>query len=433
MLPVVSSCCVLLFSLGLDQAYIREYHETKQKPGLLKIAILPGLSLLVLALSFSLLIPGAVSKMLFATDSTIISIIVTLYILSDFISRFLSLILRMQERGLAYSMSQILPKLLFLIVISSYIVFSLGFDFYNLVLAHTASVFMVTLVYVWNTRREWVKAISERIDRQKLKTMLMFGLPLIIGGLASWGLMTMDRIFLRSLSTFQELGIFSVSASISAFAMIFQSVFSTIWAPIVYKWSAKGLDTDKIDKITEYVLAIVVFVFILAGLFSWVITFLLPDAYNRVQYIIVACMGYPLFYTLSETTVVGLGITRKSMYAMNASIIAMLVSIALNFFLVPSYGASGAAASTATAFWFFLLCRTEFSSHVWRPLPRKKLYITTLACLIMAITFSLFGEHYHRVLMGLWLIMLFTSTIIFKKSLKTGFQYFSYILHNSSH
>jgi len=231
------------------------------------------------------------------------------------------------------------------------------------------------------------------------------------------------------MSTFEELGIYSVSASVAGVALIFQRVFSTVWAPIVYKWAAEGINPQKIDQITEHVLAVVVFVFSFAGLFSWLVTYLLPETYNKVQYIVVACMGCPLFYTLSETTIVGLGITRKTIYAMYASIIAVIVGIASNYFLVPAYGAAGAAASTAIAFWVFLFCRTEFSSRIWRTLPRIKLYVSTLTCLILASALSLNGEGHERLFICLWLILFALAILLFKKSLKSAFLQLSDMLH----
>ncbi|WP_296217725.1 lipopolysaccharide biosynthesis protein [Pseudomonas sp. UBA2684] len=420
MLQVVSSFCVLLFSLGLDQAYVRDYHESVRKPALLKAALLPGLLLLVMGLAFCFVVPGFISKALFSVDSVQISILVALCFLAAFVSRFLSLILRMQERGLAFSMSQVLPKVLFLSVIGVYVLFSFGFDLLHLVIAHTLSITAVTLIYVWNTRQEWFVALSQRVDTEKLKAMLRFGAPLIMGGAAFWGLTAMDKVFLRSLSNFEELGIYSVASSFAAAAVVFQSIFSTIWAPTVYKWAAEGINTEKIDQVTEYVLVAVVILFSLAGLFSWGITYLLPPSYESVQYILVACMAYPLFYTLSEATGVGLGIARKSTYAVMASIIAVVVNLVGNYLLIPIYGAAGAAISTAFAFWIFFIARTEFSSLVWRRLPRVKLYSMTLICLVVSICFALIGEKLHLVFIGMWGAISFLAIFIFSKSLKKG-------------
>ena len=417
MLQVLSSFCILLFSLGLDQAYVREYHGATEKPGLLKATLLPGLLILLAALAASLLIPGLISRALFAIDSAYISWLIAACLLAGFISRFLSLILRMQEKGLAFSMSQIMPKALFLMVIGSYYLLSFGFDFLHLVIAHTLSILAVTLVYTWNTRQEWLAMLSQRIDIARLQALLRFGMPLIMGGVAFWGLTAMDKLFLRSLSTFEELGIYSVASSFAAAAIIFQSVFSTVWAPTVYKWAEEGINTEKIDQVTEYILAAVVFLFVLAGLFSWIVTYLLPQKYDEVQYLLVACMAYPLLYTLSETTVVGLGITRKSSYAMLASLIAVLVNLVGNYLLVPSHGAAGAAVSTAFAFWIFLICRTELSCLAWRKIPRLKLYSSTFICLTIAISSALLGKGYPLDMFSAWGIIGVLSILCFRSQL----------------
>ncbi|MCY1346387.1 hypothetical protein D9M69_324710 [compost metagenome] len=254
-------------------------------------------------------------------------------------------------------------------------------------------------------------ALKQRIDTEKLKAMLRFGAPLIMSGVAFWGLTAMDKIFLRNFSSFEELGVYSVASSFAAAAIVFQNIFSIIWAPTVYKWAAESINVKKIDQVTEYVLVAVVILFSLTGLFSWVVIYLLPASYAKVQYILVACMAYPLFYTLSETTVVGLGITRKSIYVMAASIIAVLVNLVGNYLLVPIYGAAGAAVSTAIAFWVFFICRTEFSCHVWRPIPRLKLYSMTLACLIISALFTLNGVDRYVEFACVWLILLIVTAV----------------------
>ena len=418
MLQVISTFCTLLFCLGLDQAYVREYHEAENKPVLLKGALLPGLLVLASTLLLCFIEPGFISRVLFSVDSLLISLLVAICILATFVSRFLSLILRMQEKGLAFSMSQILPKLLFLTVIGTYILFSLDFDITHLIIAHTLSIVTVTLVYAWNTRKEWLSALKHKIDTAKLKAMLRFGMPLIMGGAAFWGLTAMDKLFLRNMSTFEELGIYSVASSFAAAAIIFQSVFSTVWAPTVYKWAAEGINIDKIDRVTEHVLAAIVFIFIFAGLFSWIVTYLLPDIYTQVKYILVACMAYPLFYTLSETTVVGLGIARKSGYAMTAALIAAIINFMGNYLLTPTYGAAGAAVSTAFAFWIFLICRTEFSCLVWRKIPRLKLYSTTFTCLFISTAMPFFGETHKLAVISAWILTGLISLLIFKSSLR---------------
>ena len=74
MLQVFTSLSVLLFCLGLDQAYVRAYHDSDNKPLLLKHAMFPGVCICILS---SLLIfiykPDFISKILYNIESVYLS------------------------------------------------------------------------------------------------------------------------------------------------------------------------------------------------------------------------------------------------------------------------------------------------------------------------------------------------------------------------
>ena len=417
MLQVAISFCTLLFTLGLDQAYVREFHETKSQSALFKTVFLPGFLLLSIVIAILLISGNTISLYLFEIDSRLLSILVAVAILASFSSRFLSLILRMKEQGLAYSMSQVLPKLFLILIIGGYVLFAANKSILNLVLANVAAILFVCIIYAWNTREEWLIGLKEKVDYQYLKELLKFGIPLIFGGLAFWGLTATDKVLLKELSDFEQLGLYSVAVSFAAAATIFQSIFSTVWAPTVYKWAAANEGLDKIYKVNRYVLLVVIILFCLAGLFSWVVTFILPDNYNAVQWILISCLGFPLLYTLSETTVVGLGITRRSGLSMLAALLAFLINLFGNWWLIPTWGAIGAAVSTCVSFWFFFFFRTEFAIHVWKPMPRLSLYTYTSLIVMGAVLSSMYGKIHTIEVMYFWLVVLLTTFFSFRDEL----------------
>ncbi len=410
MLQVMISFCVLLFSLGLDQAYVREFHEVDDTPALFKFALLPGLSLLFLISIVFLIFPTLISSLLFEVKSAVLSWLVLVCIISSFVSRFLSLILRMQEKGLAYSMSQVLPKLLFLVIIGFYILFYPRFNLMELVLANTLSIVLVLIILTINTYKEWLMAFTCQINFNKVREMLIFGMPLILGSVAFWGLTAMDKIFLKKYSTYTELGIYSVAVSFASAATILQSIFSTVWAPIVYKWVRDNENIEKVNKVTEYILLAVIFMFSAAGMLSWILDYILPKQYSAVKYIVVSCLGAPLLYTLSETTVIGISVMRKTGYAMLAALVALGVNLFCNYQFIPHYGAIGAAISTSIAFFVFFILRTEFSIRVWKPLPRLKLYVWTTLVVSLAVFTSLSQGKFSFYLNGIW-ILIFTFVV----------------------
>lgn len=427
MLQIFMSFSILFFCLGLDQAYIREYHEAKNKPALLKVVFLPSLGLSILA--FLLLVIydlEIVSKWLYEIPSSYLSIITILCFIVALASRFLSLVLRMQERSFAFSMSQLLPKMIFILIIVNTVWLGFERNTYSLITANVTSVILAFLVFLWNTKSEWLLALKEKININELKTAFSFGWPLVFGGLASWGLNVMDRLFLRHFSNFTELGIYSITMSVAIVVTIFSSIFNTIWSPMVYKWMSEGkFDYEKIDVILEYLVTIIYFFIVLTNLFSWLIPYFLPEQYSNIQYLIALCILGPLLYTLSEVTGIGIAVVRKTKLSMLCAIVAMVSSAILNYFLVPQLGASGAAISTAIAFLVFFSLRTIIAALVWRKKFHLKIFVIMITLLILS-SLSLLWENFRGEIYFVWIGMLFLGVYFFKKNIKYFFTKFSY-------
>lgn len=418
MLQVVTQFIVLIFSLGLDQNYVRNYYENKDKPQLFKACFIPGFIILsIFSILIILINPYILSELLYDTKSVLLSLISILCFFFLFSTRFLSLILRMQEQSLAYSMSQLIPKLLFLALILGIVFFNLEKNTYTLIIAHMLSIFTVSIVFGWNTRKEWYISLAKKIDFSLLKQYLKFGLPLVVAGFSLWGLNVTGRLFLRSFSTFSELGLYSVAMNIASAVTILTGVFNVIWSPMVFKWinEEKKVNLDKIDNISHNLLAAIFFTIAISGCFSWILPFLLPVEYASIQFLITACLMGPLFYTLSETTAIGITIARKTSFSMYASAGAMLVNIIGNFILTPKFGAGGAAISTAIAYLFFYILRTELSCLVWRKIPRLKIYLLLLPVFLVTIISLILKNTYLTI--SLYTIMLLIGSFIFKSSI----------------
>ncbi|HHF0489139.1 TPA: lipopolysaccharide biosynthesis protein, partial [Vibrio antiquarius] len=271
----------------------------------------------------------------------------------------------MEERGLVFSATQILPKLLLLIFIGFIFILNLRAEFQTLILMNVLAVGSSVTIFAWWTRATWLPAILKPLDRELLHKMLTFSLPLVAGGIAYWGLTTMDRFFLRSLSGFEELGVYALSVSLAGAVSVISTIFSNLWHPVFYKWVKNGVDKQTVLNVIECMLLAVCFIWSLVGMLSFILIYFLPPEYSAIEYLIVACIAMPLFTMLSETTGVGIGITRRSTFSMLASILAFLVNAMLNYILIPDLDASGAAIATLLAFFTYFVVRTEATAKLW--------------------------------------------------------------------
>lgn len=236
------------------------------------------------------------SVLIFDQSSQFLSIMVIVCFFVQYIARFLSLILRMQERAMAYSMSQLLPKIFFLLFLLLGVALGRDKTLHQLLSAYVLSACLVFIVYLVNTRRDWLPAINTKVDQDQMSSLFRFGLPLVFGSLASWGLNVADRFFLRYYSSFSELGIYSVTMSVAAVATLFAGIFNTIWAPLVYKWlSEDKIDNERIDEIGEHVLAAIYFAIVGCSAFAWIVPYLLPPQYKAIEYLLPICLLH-LYY-----------------------------------------------------------------------------------------------------------------------------------------
>lgn len=433
MLQVGISFCLLLFSFGLDQSYVREYHGSENKPALFRACLLPGLGLLTTCLAVMFFQSELLAEYLFGEESRQWGMLAIGCFLCAFLGRFFSLILRMQERGVAFSLSQLLPKVGFLGLLGLWVAAGPPHGFVQLLASHTVTIASVALVFGWNTRKVWWGSASS-LSSEEFARLLRFGMPLVFSGVAFWAMTSLDRIFLRNLSTFEQLGLYSVANSFAGAALVLQGIFSTIWAPMAYRWHTEGADPRRIHQVSEKLLAVVILMFAFGGLCSWLLAYILPPHYRSAQFILAACLTYPLLYTLGEATGIGLGIKRRSGLVFIASLVALAVNVAVNCWLVPLYGAAGAASATALSFLILFILRTELSSRLWTPLPRLKAYLLTTCSTALAVAYALAGNSHTGLFNSLWAMLLGFSVYTFRGELRTMIDWarFQILRHKSA-
>lgn len=385
LMQTVVSFAVLGLGLGLDQAYVREFHATDARPALLTATATPGF--LILAACGILLTSQAtrLSVLLYGTPNPLLSWITLLCVAAAYSARFTSLVLRMQERAVTFSASQVVPKVVLIALVGVLAQVDTSRDFLELALAFTAATVTGLMALTWWARSEINAAARRRFESKTVRHLLRYSIPLMLAALAYSGFGATTSLVLRVHSTFAELGVYSITTSAAGVAGIAQAVFSIIWAPIAYRWIAEDVDMTRVGTITRQAIAVVALMFVLCGTFAWLLDFVLPREYVTVKYLLTAAIAQPLLYTASEITGIGVGITRRTTLSLWSTVLALGINLGLSIVLVPRSGAGGAIVANAVGYLAFFVARTEASAIVWRSFPRIKTYTTVAACVILSI------------------------------------------------
>lgn len=385
MLQVAQGVGLMLFSLGLDQAYAREFHQASNRAALFLRCAGPGFGL-VLAFFLAAGVYGfeKFAALVYGVSDFSLGLITWLGLFFGYAVRYIALLLRMNERALQFSFTQLFPKAVFLLIVLSIAVLEMPRSYLDLSGAHVAGFAAAALLFSYITKPLWSFSVWTVDQQAAYGRLFQYALPLVITGVAAWGLKAVDKVSLRALSTLAELGIYSVAVTVAGGVAILTSVFNTIWAPIVYKMAADGTAKDDLLFAGRVIEFLVFLLFVVTGLFSWIIVYLVPAQYSEVDVLLPLCVFAPLIYSLSEAMTIGINLARKTGYALLATLISLAFGALLNFISVPYFGAVGAGISTAAAFYVYLVLRFEFSRVVWKKQPRLRLYSMVFICLIVA-------------------------------------------------
>ena len=119
--------------------------------------------------------------------------------------------------------------------------------------------------------------------------------------------------------------------------------------------------------------------------FKDIIVLLLGNKYREAVCIFPFLVFTPIMYTISETTVMGIGFKNKNKYHIYIAIISALINLLGNIILVPNLGAKGAAISTGISYVVFFTMRTYFSNKVYKVnYNLSAFYISTVMLSILA-------------------------------------------------
>ncbi len=370
--------------LGLDQAYVREYNNSKYSNSkLLLNSILLPLFISGIAMIGIFFLMDPVSIYLFGEVNYLLMNCLIVWLPFVVIERFLLLNIRMQEKGLQYSMYNILTKIFIMILTIGLL---LGYErtYTSIVLGTVLSQIISCIILIFLSRKQF-SFKNNQIDFALIKQMLKFGLPILPSVIIVWVLNSSDRLVLNYYSTIDEIGIYFAAMKLVTALNMIQSIFASFWVPMAYRWHEEGVEKEQFEKVSYGLGVFMGVLFIGVLLFKKIMVMILSPEYSEAQYILPFLLFSPIMYTMSETTTLGIAFSRKTHFNIWISLIAAIINLVINFTLVPLVGGVGAAIGTGMAYIAFFWARTLVSRKYWYKFDLKFYFINTIILLIVAL------------------------------------------------
>lgn len=408
MLALNISMIFIIF--GTNQAFVRFFYEEKQENRrklLLNVLKLP-LILFVISAFIIILFKDRISQLLF--DKVHLSLIYVLVfaILLKMLNTFALLIIRMEQKGLVYSALQLLGKLIYLLAIIM-LVNVVGKKFQLIIYAQVLSITFITVGGMIAGREFWkLKRICSGKLKNNIGSIFFYSYPLVLTTLLVWLFQSFDRIAIKYWSTYAELGVYAAAFQLVAILNIVQVSFTTFWVPVsLQRYEKDPADKSFFENMYKNILLVMMLIGVLCIMAKDLIVLLLGVKYHDAVNIMPFLIFMPIMYTISETTVIGITFAKKTKWNILIASLACLTNILGNCFLVPRYGAKGAAIATGLSYIVFFTFRTLISQkYYYLNLKLKKFYFLTSLLVGYALYSSFYNWGFINLFIGVSLLFM---------------------------
>jgi O-antigen/teichoic acid export membrane protein len=202
-----------------------------------------------------------------------------------------------------------------------------------------------------------------------LKILASFGLPLLGFQLANWGLQLSNRYVLQFLRGEFDVGIFSVAYALAnrPIFLIASGLQLAVFPVMIKFWEEKGQDTAVrfIRKSLVLFLILVVPIFLVLLLFGKPLLGILSPAKYNEGYVCIPWVAAGVFLKhLAAYFNRGFELRKKVVFFTLVGVGTLVLNVAFNFLLIPSYGYLGAAVATFLAFTGYFLASVIFGLRV---------------------------------------------------------------------
>lgn len=365
--------------LGMDHSYVRTYHESEDKNTLFyRVLFVPFLVALLVSL-LVILNKNLVSIILFNDETTWLVYTFSIWIPLLVLERFILLKIRMEEDGARYGKFNIGIKLS-IFIFTFFMLLIFGGNFKVVVLASILGqilVDIILLVSILKGKNEY-NILKTRYDSKKIIDMLKYGLPFVPFSLVLWLLNSTDRYILSNFAAPETVGEYLIALKIVGLLLIFQNIFTTIWVPIAFKWYKNNEKTIKYDSINYLVFASMGLLYLIVLCLKPFIPLVLSDQYQSVASYLPYLLLYPLFYTVSEATGLGIAFKKKTILNLWVAIIAASFNVLLCYLFINKFAAVGASIAIGCSYFIYFIVKTIISRIIWFKFEIKYMYIFCL-------------------------------------------------------
>jgi O-antigen/teichoic acid export membrane protein len=363
-ITAATAVLAIVLQMGISSAFFRFYFDEKEDAGRLTVVRTSfwfTMTMSTIGLVLGIVLAPQIAHVLGLGHATTLVRAGAVGLWAQTNYQQLTNLFRAEERSTAFAIASVTNVLLTVVAMVLFVaVFHWGAV--GLVVGNftgTLAVYLALVVY----RSE---QIGLELDRDLLRRMQRFGMPLVPSALALWAINFVDREFVIWYKGLQEAGVYSAAVRIASVITFVMIAFRTAWPAFAY-----SIEDDREAKRTyafvlTYLLAFASWVSLALGaLAPWWTDLLTAPKYHRAEEGVALLAFAGAVYAGYTVLAIGSGRARRTQLNWVVTGVGAAANVALNFWLIPAYGMVGAAVSTLAAYVVLFLGMTLYAQHVY--------------------------------------------------------------------
>lgn len=367
MFIIVINLSIIVSTLGLEQAYIRYYYETKNKYYLLYTCLFSSLLGSLIPL---MIISFFYNEIVFFLELNAIKtitffIIFTFSLVVNILGKYVQIILRMEQLAFKFSLFQISVKFFELILLFLFIFLSNDI-LISLILSQFLNILLSLAIYSPYIKK-YVKGEKKVAEKTNIsfKDMLTYGLPFMASLMLAWLFQNIDKFFLSYFSTAYQLGIYVAAFKIISLLVNFQGIFTTYWLPkALSNYNNDNKDTTFYKNWFDFLNVFLLIIPIMFVIFKDQLILILGSDYREAKELMPFLSLFPVLYILAEVSSIGIMLKKRTKIYFLVNFITLISAIILNLLLIPKFGSVGASVSVSLVYLIYFFFRSYFSNSL---------------------------------------------------------------------
>ena len=316
--------------------------------------------------------------------------------------------LKVKNKNKAYSAVSVIQALLLVFCnIVMLVALRLGVRGYLLSTVISTS---VVAILAFKLSEMWVDIKQATFDSNFMKEIVLFSIPFVFNDITWWIIHSFNKVMIEWLISSAMLGIYAAASKIPALINAATSIFSQAWVLAAVREYETTNDTSFYSTVFRYFNVLVFgFAIIIVALIKPFMHIYVGPAFIQSWHYVPLLLVGAVFMAISVFAGNMFSALKQSRVIMTSAILAGILNVIINYFLIPVIGVYGAIIGTVSAYFVIAMLRLfELKKSIKIELHMKRLLLLIFLLLLQA---TLVGVDYHVFMVSVITLIIYLSIV----------------------